>query len=250
MFQIQNVKHKIFFRSYINMNTQTLIEVPKSLRAITLEQYQRYLKYLDQFREDDDMSGANMEALRIFCNLNEEAAKGIKMTQYSSIIEHISDLFDDKPHLVHRFSMEGTDGVEIQFGFIPKLEDITMGEFVDLDGYMGDWQQMHKAMAVLYRPVVFEKKERYLIEEYKGTADYGEIMKDMPVDIAMGAVVFFYRLGMRLSKHLVDSLEKQTKKGEIIPHSQTSQQNGDGINQFMRSLEELQQKLTKLQNLI
>jgi len=151
---------------------------------------------------------------------------------------------------VQRFSLEGSDGVEVQFGFIPKLEDITMGEFVDLDGYIGDWQQMHKAMAVLYRPVVFEKRERYLIDDYKGTAEYAEVMKHMPLDIAMGAVVFFYRLGMRLSKHLVDSLAKQTKNGKIIHPKETSQLSGDGINQFMHSLEELQQKLTRLQNLI
>ena len=129
------------------------------------------------------------------------------------------------------------------------MEEITLGEFVDLDSYITDWDNMHKAMAVLYRPVKFVKKERYHIEDYKGTDDFAEVMKDMPADIAMGAVVFFYRLGTALSRHLMDSLEVQLKKGEITLPNQTSDGSGDGTPQFMRSLKEMRQGLEKLRDL-
>lgn len=230
------------------MNRQTLLEVPKSLRAITLRQYQTYLKFIDQHKEDVEL--CNFEALKIFCNLNEEAAKNVKAVDYADILTHLTRLFEEKPPLTHRFSLLGTDNVEVEFGFIPSLDDMTIGEFVDLDGYISDWDNMHKAMAVLYRPVTFIKKEKYLVAEYKGTKELADIMLDMPVDIVMGALVFFYRLGMRLSKHLVDSLEKELKGGKTYLLKGTLEENGDGINQFMHSLEELQQKLTKLQNLI
>lgn len=230
------------------MNTQTLIEVPKSLRAIPLRDYQKYLRFLED--NSDDVETCNFEALKVFCRLNEKDAKNIKATEYAGIVNHIINLFDDKPPLTHRFSLVGTDGVEVEFGFIPNLDELTIGEFVDLDGYIGDWQEIHKAMAVLYRPVVFKKKERYLISEYKGTKEFSDLMKDMPVDIVMGALVFFYRLGTRLSKHLVDSLETQMKEGKTYLPKAISEGSGDGINQFMRSLEELQQKLTKLRSLI
>jgi hypothetical protein len=37
-------------------------------------------------------------------------------------------MMDEKPSLTQRFTLKGQE-----FGFIPSLEDITYGEFVDLD---------------------------------------------------------------------------------------------------------------------
>lgn len=243
-------RYKKHFDGYINMSSRTLLKVPKSLRAITLHQYQKYLKVVDAEEGDEvDYELMNLKAMQIFCGLSLKEAYNLKVTDFSFIIEHLNRLFEEKPPLTHRFSMEGTDGVEIEFGFIPKLDDITMGEFVDLDSYITDWDNMHKAMAVLYRPVKFVKKERYIIEEYKGTDDFAEVMKDMPADIAMGAVVFFYRLGTALSRHLMDSLESQMKEGKITLPKQTSDENGDGTLRFMRSLKEMRQGLEKLRDL-
>ena len=101
-------------------------------------------------------------------------------------------------------------------------------------------------MAVLYRPITFRKKDLYLIEEYEGTDKYAEIMKDSPVNVALGAIVFFYRLGNVLSTYLADSLTKELMEDqELKAHSET---NGDGINQYMQSLKEISQNLKKLQN--
>ena len=57
-----------------------------------------------------------------------------------------------------KINVKYINGDEVEFGFIPKLDNISLGEFVDLDSYMSDWDNMHKAMAVLYRPVTFRKK--------------------------------------------------------------------------------------------
>ena len=232
------------------MEARTFLEVPKSLRAITLEQYQKYLKVLDTQEGEPDYELLNLKAMQIFCGLSLKEAYELKVTDFSFIIEHLNRLFEGKPPLTHRFSMKGTDGVEVEFGFIPKLDDITMGEFVDLDSYISDWQQIHKAMAVLYRPVKLVNREKYIIEDYSGTDKFGEVMKSMPADIAMGAVVFFYRLGMKLSKHSLESLENQMKNNKIIQQNPTLAENGDGTRQFMHSLKEMQQGLKKLQNLI
>ena len=56
------------------------------------------------------------------------------------------------------FEMTDKNNKTVKFGFMPKLDDISLGEFIDLDKYISDWQQMHKALSVLYRPVVFEKR--------------------------------------------------------------------------------------------
>jgi hypothetical protein len=142
--------------------------------------------------------------------------------------------------------MTDPSGNTVKFGFIPKLDDITLGEFVDLDNYIGDWQQIHKAMAVLYRPITFQKGDLYLIEEYEGSDKYSEIMEDAPVNVALGAVVFFYRLGSVLSDYLIRSLAQQVKEDkEVKTHLE---RNGVGINQYTQYLEEMSQNLKKLQN--
>lgn len=232
------------------MNKKTLIEVPKYLKSITLEKYQKYLKVLDDNKDSKDDELINLKALQIFCGFSLKDAYDLKLSDFGFIIRHLSELFSEKPPLTHRFSLVGDDGVEVEFGFIPKLDDITMGEFVDLDAYISDWQNMHKAMAVLYRPVVYRKKDRYLIAKYEGTDKFAEVMKYMPVDIAMGAVVFFYNLGMKLSIHLMDCLQKENQSEEITHLKRILEESGDGTAQFMHSLKETQRNLKKLQDLV
>jgi len=105
---------------------------------------------------------------------------------------------------------------------------------------------MHKAMAVLYRPVKYKKGDLYLIEDYEGTDKYSNIMLDSPVNAAIGATVFFYNLGKELSKVMIHSLEKyleQESESLLV-----SELNGDGINQSMRLLTEMSKNLKKLQS--
>lgn len=234
------------FSGYIGMSKKFTLEVPKDLSAITLQQYQKYLKVMDGKEETDDMEFMNLKVLEIFCGVTMKEAYNLPLSEFSFIINHIVNIFKESTPLQRDFTLTDPNGDSITFGFIPKLDDITLGEFVDLDNYIGDWNQMHKAMSVLYRPITFRKKDLYLIEEYKGTDKYAEIMKDSPVNVALGAIVFFYRLGNVLSSYLADSLTKELMQDqELINHSET---NGDGINQYMQSLKEISQNLKKLQN--
>ena len=75
-------------------------------------------------------------------------------------------------------------------------------------------------------------------------------MKYAPVNVAIGARLFFYRLGMKLSKHTIaSSLEGMKPQERLQVESRFLEQNGVGINHFMHSREEMSQDLMKLQNL-
>ena len=125
---------------------------------------------------------------------------------------------------------------------------LTLGEFIDLENYISDWQNMHKAMAVLFRPIYHEKKEFYDINEYEGSAKYSEVMLDMPVDVAIGAMVFFYRLGSKLPLLTMDYLQTTLKK-EGVPQQLKPilGENGDGINRYIHLLKEMSEESMKLQ---
>lgn len=223
------------------------IDIPKSLRAIKLREYQRFLKLADENKDAEDPEFLNLKMLEIFCGLTLKEAYNMKLTDFSFVINHLNELFKAKTPFINRFSLSDPNGDEVEFGFIPKLDNISLGEFVDLDSYMSDWDNMHKAMAVLYRPVTFSKKNMYLIEDYESSDKYSEALKDMPIDIALGALVFFYRLGKELSLYLMGYLQNQaTKSASTL--KQTLEENGDGINPYMRSLKETYYALKRLPN--
>lgn len=228
------------------MSQKFTLEVPKDLSGVTLQQYQKYLKVMEDNKDAEDMEFINLKVLEIFCGVTMKEAYKLPLAEFSFIINHIVNIFKEDTPLQRDFTLTDPQGTSVTFGFIPKLDDITLGEFIDLDNYISDWQQMHKAMAVLYRPVTFRKGELYLIEEYEGSNKYAEVMKDSPVNAALGAIVFFYRLGNVLSSYLADSLTQQMMKDQQA--LKDLEQNGGGINQYMQSLKEISQNLEKLRN--
>ena len=174
------------------------LDVPTKLEGITLRQYQDYLKVLDKWDKEDEVY-IKTKMLQIFCNLNIEDTFKVPLNNFDFAIDTVNKCFDEKTPLVNRFNMSAKDeyGEEtiVEFGFIPKLDEMSFGEFIDLDSNISDWQKMHKAMAVLFRPVIFKKNEFYRVMDYEGSNKYSDVMLDMPVNVAIGAMVFFYRLG-------------------------------------------------------
>jgi len=226
------------------MSQKFTLEVPRELSGIKLSQYQKYLKVMEGNEDAEDTEFANLKVLECFCGISMKDAYSLPLAKFSEVISHIIGLFKQDTPLQRDFTLTDPNGDSVTFGFIPKLDDISLGEFIDLDNYIGDWQQIHKAMAVLYRPITFRKGDLYLIEDYEGSDKYAEVMKDAPVNVALGATVFFYRLGRILSNYLVGSLENQIQKDNKL--AEALEKNGVGINQFMQSLEVTLQGLKKL----
>jgi hypothetical protein len=116
---------------------------------------------------------------------------------------------------------------------------MTLGEYIDLDTYLGNWEKMEIAMNVLYRPIENKLKDKYTIKEY--TAENPEIMQNMPMDAVLGSILFFYRLGIDLSKTMTNYLEQEEDRTTHLQDSLV--RSGDGINQFTHSLKEILEEL-------
>lgn len=228
------------------------LNIPFSLDGITLGQYQDYLKVLDKWDKEDD-TYLQIKILQIFCGLSPEFATSIPLHAFESTIKHVTGLFESETPLKRKFKLTGLDSQgesnTVEFGFIPKLDDISFGEYIDLEGYLGDWQNMHKAMAVLFRPIYHSKREYYLIDKYEGTDKFAQVMKDMPLSVALGATVFFYRLGIKLQKYTLACLEKDIMKGEKTNplYKETSEGSGDGFKAYIRLHREMLEGLMQLQ---
>ena len=62
-------------------------------------------------------------------------------------------------------------------------------------------------------------------------------MKEMPLDVAMSSMVFFYALGMELLKAIPTYIQKNLTEEQTYLLKQTLAQSGVGINQFTHLLE-------------
>ena len=203
------------------------ITIPDSLSEVTLDQYQRYLKIQDNNQDEKFLASKMIE---IFCGVKLSDTLKMKYADVDGICNILVDMFNEKPQLVTKFKMKG-----VEYGFIPKLDDISLGEYIDLDAFLGDWENMHRAMAVLYRPIESKYGDKYSIKDYE--AGDGEIMKDMPLDAVISSIIFFYHLGIDLSQAMMNYLEEQ-EETSLVQYL-NSEQSGVGINQFTHSLKEI-----------
>jgi hypothetical protein len=229
--------------------TEFDISIPTSIKAIKLRQWQEYAKILDKNKGQEDSDFVKLKMLNIFCGLDMNKARDLQLSTFDSIIDHINSLFGNIPDRIHQFTLRGTDNVEVTFGLIPNLDKMSYGEFLDLEKYLFDDKELHRAMAVLYRPLITGKgKDRYLIHKYKGTDELAEVMKDTPIDAVLSSRVFFYRLAKKLSLYTMDSTLQQLQEKREKDLDKHSEENGELTNLSIRWHREMLADLIKLQN--
>lgn len=210
------------------------IDVPDSLSDIKLRQYQKFVK---ETKDNEDTDFIQNKIIEIFCNVRASDVKKIKYTDIKKISDRINKLFEEKPALVRNFNLYG-----INYYFIPNLDEISLGEYIDIDTYISDWDNIHIAMNVLYRPLKQKLKEKYLIEDYN--ENNNTVLQDMPLDAVMSSIFFFYHLGNDLLKVIVNYLQNSQEIQQAL--DQTSVKSGDGITVSMLSLKETLRNLKKL----
>jgi hypothetical protein len=177
------------------------------LENITVEQFMRLQLIVDTYKEDENK--LNAELIRyLYGNLD------VPKKEADQTLMNVLKIINDKPDFIQRFEYNG-----VEYGFIPKLDDISVGEFIDLDQYIKEGKQLHKIAAILYRPVTKRNGLNYDIEKYEGTSKYADIMMKVDYKVVLGALVFFYNLGNSLLKasaiytqKAVEKLKKQTKE--------------------------------------
>jgi hypothetical protein len=218
---------------------QVEINVPDSLSEIKLEQYQKFQALNTD--ENSESPFLLQKMIEIFCNLNLKEVATIKYKSVQVIVEHLNKVFSVKTDLKNTFKLKG-----VEYGFIPVLDDMSLGEYIDLDNYIGDWDNMHKAMNVLFRPIENKRGVKYNVIEY-GKQDNSQVLKDMPLDIVLGAMVFFYHLNNELLTITLSYLEEEMRQEMTLEQRQALERSGLGINQSMAYLRAILPDTIRLQ---
>jgi hypothetical protein len=222
------------------------INVPSSLSEIPLKHYQDFLKVQADSNDEEFVA---QKMIEIFCGITLKDVVKMKLTSLNELIAHFTQLFSEKPKFQNRFKITSEEG-EIEFGFIPELEQISFGEYVDLESHLTNWDSYHKAMAVMYRPIIKTRKDKYDVLPYEPNKDFQELMKFAPLDVVIASSVFFWNLGSELLTATLNYLENEMKKNTKLTTTFQKQLNlqndGDGINQYMQSLRETLQDSMRL----
>jgi hypothetical protein len=148
------------------------INVPTSLNEIPLKHYVDFLK-VQEGSNDEEFVAQKM--IEIFCGIRLIDVAKIKLSSLNEMVAHFSQLFEQTPKFQPTFKIG-----DKEYGFIPNLEEITFGEYVDLENNLQGWDNYNKAMAVMYRPIKRRIKDKYEIEEYTGTKEYQEVTNGYP----------------------------------------------------------------------
>lgn len=220
---------------------KTEIVIPTSLSEIPLKSYQEFMKVVEKSNDEEFIGQKTIE---IFCGLKMKDVVKVKWSDVKSLTLHLNEIFKAKPKFQATFKIN-----ETEFGFIPNLEDMTFGEYIDLESNISSVETFHKAMAVMYRPITKKVKDRYEIFEYVGSDEFSEVMKFAPLNVVLGATLFFSTLGSDLVQHTLTSLETEIRKNPKImtlAKERNLINDGGGTIQSMRFLRETLQSLMTL----
>jgi hypothetical protein len=214
------------------------ISIPENLNEITVEQYQKYNKLVSN---NEASEFVNQKTIEIFCNIDLKDVANISFKSTREILTHLNEVFNVKHNLIPTFKING-----IEFGFEPNLEEIKSGVYIDAETYLGSIDTLHKAMAVLYRPIKKRTKDLYTIKDYNSAKDFENVMLKAPINVALGMQVFFCNLAIELA----NATSLYLQEGKIITQEQKQilEENGVGINQFTGLLKEMSSDLMRSLN--
>ena len=190
-------------------------ELPTSWDEISIGQYSKLMIAVD--KEDSTEIELMVKSLEALADIPGGLLTKVPIKMLREAYNQLKELTSTVPNKELTRVIE-IDGVE--YGFIPNWDELSLGEFVDLDNYLQDgFNNLDKVFAVLYRPVVKRDGIKYTIEDYdlKDIIKRRELFNNrMSIDTVYAALVFFCSIGRKLTESTLYSLEEEIKSLSII----------------------------------
>ena len=178
------------------------ITIPTDLEDIKLGQAQQFL--IVQGREDIDDLVKWIHCVATFSGWTMEQVAGIKTKTIKELYAKIFEVLNNT-HIgdVKRFfSFKG-----VEYGLEPDMRQMQAGAFIDIDTMIKDdyIKNLHKIMAILYRPVTSKVEGFYQIADYVKEAqhekEYREklFLNKMSYSYVRALTIFFSTLAETLT---------------------------------------------------
>tara|TARA_A100001201_G_scaffold125577_2_gene109927 strand:+ start:283 stop:885 length:603 start_codon:yes stop_codon:yes gene_type:complete len=161
-------------------------KVIESWADVTLEKWVKLIALKEKVKSEEAL-----ETISVISDIPKKLIKELSIQDVAAIMKYIGELQLEENSSLHQIiTIDGK-----QYGFHPNLEDLTLGEYADIETFIqnGIKEKMPEIMAILYRPIVEKEKDVYAIEAYDGNIRVrAELMKKMTAEQVQGALVFFY----------------------------------------------------------
>jgi len=191
------------------MSETIKIQLPESIADITLNQYQQFLKLQDK-ADTLTEQGMAERVISLFTGIKKQDVKKLVISDYESIMNQITEACSTEAKFQQRFKLNG-----VEYGMIPNLNDISQGEYIDLTTLGSDMDEMHKVMAILFRPIVkTDAFGNYSIESYGDITERSKEMLNCPMHIVNGSLVFFLNLLKDLKSYMKKSIVAEAQKNK------------------------------------
>jgi len=213
------------------------IQVPTHINDITLEQYQRFALINT---EEQDKEFFMFKTIEIFCGVDIALVSKMRLKDAESISNEVLGVLQQNVPFTNKFELDG-----VKYGFIPDLQAISLGEFIDLEEGLSKDKDFHKAASVMFRPIVKEFGELYTIDGYEASTEMHHVMKQAPVGIISAAIVFFYNIAKELLKASQDFSSQEKAEATTILEKLNSQRNTGGLTLSTLYAEAMLQSINK-----
>ena len=213
------------------------IQVPTHINDITLEQYQRFALINT---EEQDKEFFMFKTIEIFCGVDIALVSKMRLSDAESISNEVLEVLQQNVPFTNKFELDG-----VKYGFIPDLQSISLGEFIDLEEGLSKDKDFHKAASVMFRPIVKEFGELYTIDGYEASTEMHHIMKQAPVGIISAAIVFFYNIAKELLKASQDFSSQEKAEAMTILEKLNSQRSTGGLTLSTLYAEAMLQSINK-----
>jgi|TARA_R100000084_G_scaffold109154_2_gene74284 hypothetical protein len=169
----------------------------KSWSDVTLENWIKLIEATEKVTSQEALA-----TISAISEIPKKLIKELSIQDIATIMKYVSKLQLEENSSLHQIiTIDGQ-----QYGFHPNLEEITLGEYADLETMIqnGIKEKMPEIMAILYRPIVEKEKDVYSIQAYDGNIRIRtEKMKKMTAEQVQGALVFFWNF---VNKYLMTML--------------------------------------------
>ena len=194
--------------------------VVESWEEVTLEKFMEL-----SLGEKQSKTKEALETIRILSDLPDRIIKQLSLRDVCNLFEKLSDIALQEV-LTKIIEIDG-----VEYGMHPNLSEITLGEYADLETFMGEDLQKNlpEIMAILFRPVTAKEGDVYTIEAYDGDITMrAEKMRKMKADQVQSALVFFWTFARIFIAILPLSLIQGMKEKATAHQQDLLQKSGDG----------------------
>ena len=175
--------------------TQTF-NLIKKWSDVTLEIWLKLIEF-----ETGTKTEEATETIAALSDIPKKLIKELALSDVVAIMNQVGKYQEEQDTSLKR--LISVNGME--YGFHPNLDDITLGEYADIETYIkaGIEKNLPELMAILYRPIKEKKNDIYIIEAYDGDIRMrAEEMKLMSSEQVQSALVFFYNFAKVLCEIL------------------------------------------------